>query len=327
MLGLESWLAISKQNSFGSPTTSWMYVPFVSEAITDDVDYLAEDAIRQVYDAGLSTAGAITAAGDVVFEAHPRTLGAFLRGALGISSTTAIVSGFVYSTTFTPAQSYTHGPRCPLPPYSVEISRGVGHGLTFSDCLIDTLTLNIEAQKIVTVTAGLLCRVASIHSNTPTTSFYSTQPWVWSSCSISIGGTANDAIQTLEVKIENSLEGVYTLDAQRWYNRFCRNDRRKIMLSGRMDYDVGSNMAVLKYAYQQGSAYAISVALLGATTISSGYYNSLIATFPTCRLTKFAANVGGPGRIEADFEFTCEYNVGSGLAASFVLQNAHIGGY
>jgi hypothetical protein len=262
----------------------------------------------------------ISAEGDIVMEAHPNLIGHFLRGVLGPASFTNVLSGYVYNNIFPPTQTDWES-KCTLPAYTIQVYKDVGSSHQFTDALINALTLEINAGAFSRVTASVIARTSSLMDPT-TTSYQTTTPWAWDAASISIGGSANDDVETLSIKIENSIEGVSTLDTTKRWSRFHRNGARKFTISGAMDF-----VSQAQYnAFRAGSEQQFEVNVKGIAEVSSGYYNELNVKAPSMRLLSYEANIGGPNRIQANFEAEAKYNTGSGRALLITLQNSQ-GGY
>lgn len=318
--GTGGFLGISKQNSFGAATASWHYIPIINETLTTKIEDLIEESIQNRFEEGESHQGIISAEGDIVMEAHPVLLGHFLRGALGPSSYTAVLSGYVYSNIFPPTQDDWES-KCTLPAYTIQVFRDVGSSYQFADAVVNALTLEVNAGAFARVTASVIARTSSL-MNPSTTSYQTTTPWAWDACSVAIGGSANADMETLTLKIENSVEGVPTLDTTKRWSRMLRNGFRKFSLGGTMDF---SSQDEYK-AFRAGSMQQFTVNLKGDTAVSSGYYNELLIDIPSLRYASYEASIGGPNRLQATFEGNAKYNNGSGRALLITLQNSQ-GGY
>lgn len=318
--GTGGFVAISKQNSFGASTASWHYIPVINESLTTKIEDLIEESIQNRFEEGTSHQGLISVEGDIVMEAHPVLVGHFLRAALGPSSFSNVLSGYVYSNIFPPTQEDWE-PKCTLPAYTIQVFRDVDSSYQFTDAVVNALTLDINAGAFSRVTASIIARTSSL-MNPSTTSYQTTPPWAWDAASISIGGSANADIETLTLKVENSVEGVSTLDATKRWSRILRNGFRKFSLSGTMDF---LNQDEYK-AFRAGSEQQFTINLKDTTEVSSGYYNEMKIDIPSLRYATYEAAIGGPSRIQANFEGNAKYNSGSGRAMLITLQNSQ-GGY
>ena len=68
--GIGGYLAISKQNSVGTATSAFDYVPFVSESLSENIEQLQSENLRNVYDQPNQLEGINNVTGDIVFEPH-----------------------------------------------------------------------------------------------------------------------------------------------------------------------------------------------------------------------------------------------------------------
>ena len=68
--GIGGYLAISKQNSVGTATSGFDYVPFVSESLTENIEQLQSESLKAVYDQPNQLEGINNVSGDIVFEPH-----------------------------------------------------------------------------------------------------------------------------------------------------------------------------------------------------------------------------------------------------------------
>ena len=86
--GIGGYLAISKQNSVGTATSGFDYVPFVSESLTENIEQLQSESLKAVYDQPNQLEGINNVSGDIVFEPHPSYLGVFLKAVTNNCTTT-----------------------------------------------------------------------------------------------------------------------------------------------------------------------------------------------------------------------------------------------
>lgn len=311
--GTAGFLAISRQNSFGTATSSWQYIPIISENLTESIDQLVEESLRARYEEGPTRTGLISAAGDITMEPNPVMIGHFLRGLLGQSSGTAAGSAFTH--TFNPVQT-NFDTNCALPPYTIQVYRDVGSSWQFTDAIVNAMTFEINANALVHATASVIARTSSLMPYT-TASFNTGDPWAWDACSISIAGVGNAALETLSVSIENNIEGVVTLDTTKSWSRMLRNGLRTFGVSGTFDFT--SQTEYNNFRSQAEQRFVVTVR--GATEVSSGYYDTLTFDAPSVRYTSFEGGLSGPSRLQASFDGACKYNTGSAQAFKATLTN------
>jgi hypothetical protein len=307
-------IGISKQNSFGTATTSWDYLPIINESLTTNIEQLVEEGLRARFEEGTSHEGLLTVAGDIVFEPHPIMLGHFFRGVTGGASFTEVLSGQgVYEWEFLPQQS-DFDSACALPPYTLQVYRGAGNAWQFTDAIIHTLTLEIAGGAIVKGTASVFSRISSLMTKT-TPAYPSGDPWTWDAASLSIAGTANGDLESVTITIENPVEGVPLLDGNKYHAKYKRTGFRNTKISGSMVFD--SQTEYNQFRSQAEQRYLAT--LTGATLPASA--NMLTLDMPKVRYTSYPVNIGGPGRISVGFEGVCKYDTTSSYAIRPTLTN------
>ena len=312
--GMLSHLGISKQDSFGTATSSWDYMPIISESLTTNIEQLVEEGLRARFEEGPTHEGLLTVAGDIVFEPHPIMLGHFLRGVTGQASSSEVTSGSdVYEWEFLPKQT-DFCAKCALPPFTLQVYRDEGSAWEFTDAIVHTLVLEIAGGGIVKGTASILSRISSLMTKT-TPTFPSGDPWTWDATSISIGGTANADIENITITIENPIEGIMILDANKYHGKYKRTGFRNAKISGTMDFASQTEYNIFRAQTEQRYLATIKGATLPASA------NVLVLDMPDTRYTTFPINIGGPGRISIGYEGACKYDTTSSYAIRPTLTN------
>jgi len=69
--GTDGFLGITKQGSWGTATTSWHFVPFVSEGLNTNIETIMPASILDRYDEPNPLEGLQTVEGDIVMELNP----------------------------------------------------------------------------------------------------------------------------------------------------------------------------------------------------------------------------------------------------------------
>lgn len=311
--GTAGFLAVSRQNSFGTATNSWEYVPIISENLTTNIDQLVEESIRNRYEEGPSRQGLLSVTGDIVMEMNPLMIGHFFRGCFGPTSNTAV--GSVFDTYFLPTQS-DFSSDCALPPYTLQVYRDVGSSWQFTDTLINAISVEINGNALARATVSVIARTSSLMPFT-TAAFPTGDPWSWDAASVSIAGTANAAIETLTIKAENNIEGVITLDTTKRWNRMLRNGFRTFGISGTVDFT--SQDEYNQFRSQTEQRFLVN--LKGETEVGSGYTDNLLFDLPSVRYASFGAGISGPNRLQASFDGAGKYNTTSSYAFKATLTN------
>jgi len=307
-------IGISKQASFGTATSSWDYFPIISETLTTNIEQLVEEGMRARFEEGATHTGLLTVGGDIVFEPNPVMVGHFLRAVTGIASSSEVTSGTpVYEWEFVPAQT-DFSTNCALPPYTLQVYRGVGSAWEFADSLVTGLTLDISGGAIVKATANVVSRISSLMTKT-TPSFPLGDPWTWDAASLSIAATANGDMENMTIIIENPIEGKTVLDTNKYHGKFVRTGDRSTRVSGSMDFESQTQYNIFRAQTEQ----RFLLGLTGATLTTSA--NALTVDMPNLRYTSYPVNMGGPGRISASFEGVAKYDTTSSYAVRITLTN------
>lgn len=310
--GIGGFLAVSRQQSFGTATSSWEYVGIISESLTTNIEQLIEENLYGRFDEPDQREGLLTVAGDVVFEPHPITLGHFLRAVSGQASATAVDSSFTWQ--FVPKQT-DFDDLCALPPYTLQVYRSVGSAYQFTDAIVHTLAVEITAGAIVRATASIMARVSSLMNYT-TASYPTGDPWMWNQASVSMAAAANSDMESVTVTIDNPVEGVPLLDGTKIHGRYKRTGFRTVRIAGTQDFSTQTQYNI----FRSQSRQAIDITLRGAATATS-YYNTLTLEMPQVVYSTFGAEIGGPGRISASYEGKAEYDTGSSYTIRPTLVN------
>lgn len=312
--GVLGFLALSAQNSFGTNTASWNFIPIISESINTTIEQLRRGSIVGRTAEGIAQQGVERNGGDVTLEPHPIHIGRVLRGICGQSSSsnTTSVSGFQdYTHEFIPRNAKFDS-KSLLPPFTIQVHRDVTSAFQYTDALFTRLELVVDGNALVQARASLVARTHSIMAASTATFTEPTQ-WGWNVASVSIGGSAVDFIENMTIAIEQPTEGVVMLDNTTRVNRFVRNGPTTVRVRGRVDFQDLTEFNAFKNQNQR------RLLLNLAQAVSSGPY--LLIDVPNMLYNTFPVNIGGPGRIAVDFEASGEYSTGSSYAVRITLTN------
>ena len=321
--GGAGYLAIARQDDFNTHSNSLMYVPFLNETLTTKIEQLTEQSlIHRNYDERVTRTGLLSVSGNIELEARTIVIGDFLRGCLGVSSVTNPVSGVVYKHLFLPTTQPTFGAseKVPVPPYTIQVFKDVGSSHQFTDAIINGLTFQFNAMQIMKVSASIVARVSSLSNPaTGTISYFGERVFVTDQVSIRIAGGVSGDIETLTIDMNNSIEGVQTLNDTNLYSRFHRTDFRKFRVSGSMDFADQSEYNIFRSQAQQ----RFRVSMISNTTISSGYNEKIFFDMPVVRYASYEAPISGIGRVTAEFDGQCLHDAASGYALRVILTNGY----
>lgn len=316
--GALAHLGLGKEATWGTAVAASDYLKFVSEGITKEIEQVIAESMSGIVDEAPSFEGMHTITGDISTDVYPNSLGHLLRSAFGAPTTTqpdAVNNPTVYQHVFTPAQSEFSNV-CALPPYTVEVHRDLAQAFQYAGTVINDLTLNFGTDnKIMRASASVIAKKLALIAKT-TPSFENTAPFLWDQAAISIGGTANTDVSTLEFGVNNSLEGRATLDGSKDVSRIKRSGKRTFPVSFTMDL---TSLTEFNRFNSQGEV-AASITLTGAA-ITGTYAFKMTVDIPKLRYTAFPINVGGAGEVTAQVTGSAKYDNTSAYAAKVTLVN------
>ena len=313
--GNDGFLAISRQSSWGTATTSWHFMPFVSEGIVTNKELLMQESILNRYDEPVPVEGLETVEGTISMELNPIDCGPFLHAACGSVAVTTTLSGKVWTHEFTLTQDRFDG-NAALTPYGFQIYRGVEQAFQLTDGQINTLEINIAAGGIAKMNVGIMSRTTSLMT-AGTASYFNANAFTWDQASLSLDGTAVSDIEDITISLNNALSGIVLLDGTKRRSRIQRDGYREIRVSGTIDlpdldeYDV----------FIAQTERRLLATLTKATAMSSGYYENMTIDIPSFRYEAFPINIGGPGRVTVGFTGRGIWNTGSACTMKITLQN------
>ena len=312
--GIGGHLALSIQNSVGTATSNWVYIPFVSESLTENIEQLQSENLRAVYDQPNQLEGISNVTGDIVFEPHPNYLGHFLKAVTGNATSTLQTSAYQHE--FVPTQS-DFDANFALTPYTINLFKNVGSAYQYTDAMIHTLAIEITAGGIINATATVHARGSALLDPT-TASFISADPFTWNETSLSVAGTANGEFETATITIDNPIEGVPTLNGQKTHGKIKRTGFRTVSVAGDQDFSSQAEYNIFRAQTRQRFLFTIT-----GDNISGGgsESNEITLDIPQCNYSTFAAPIGGPGRITASYEGNGEYDTSSSYAIRYTLTN------
>lgn len=317
--GQLSHVGIGKETTWGTAVAASDYIKFASEGLTEEIEQVLSEAQRGIFEEGESFEGLHSISGDVSFDVYPNVLGHLLRAAFGAPVTTqpdAAGNPTVYQHVFTPVQS-NFSNVCALPPYTFEVNRDLEQAFQYAGAVVNDLTFSFGTDnKIMQGTAAIIAKTLALITKT-TPSFESTNPFLWNQATITLAGTTNADIQTLQFGVNNSLEGRATLNTTKEISRILRNGRRSFPVS--FTFDLKDMTEFNRFRNQE--EIAAKIELTGGVISGSENYK-LTVDLPKLRYTAFPINVGGAESITAQVEGTAKYDNATANAMKITLVNS-----
>lgn len=311
--GLNGHLGLSAQQSFKTATTSYDFIPFISETITTQIEELIEENMVARFDENDSQPGILQVTGDIVIEPNPTLIGHFLRGVTGQASSTAV--GSQVSWQFLPKQT-DFSSDFALPPYTMEIFLDVGSAYQITDAMFTSLSFDISGGQILKATAGVMARVSSLIAKT-TPSFVTGDPWTWDQASLSLDGAGNTLIENMTIAMDNPIEGIPILDNTQLFGRFKRTGPRVVTVNGDMDFSDQTEFN----KFRSNSHQPIILTFTGKTETASGNFDVLKFDLPKFRYSTYPIEATGPNRISVAFEGKGKFDTSSSYSLLTTLVN------
>lgn len=307
--GMAGFVGFAKESSGGTAVAADTFLESMSETLTSNIDRFETANIVNRLSEPNDQAGVRRIGGNVVAAFHPVDAGHFLFGVLGVNTVTEVLSGFLYTHEMSPRTS-DWDDRFPQQPYTFEIGRDVTSAAQYAGCVFNTLGIAYAINQDVRLTAGLIG--VSEAYKTPATVTYTTSPadvFAFDTASISLAGAANAQIESLNVNINNNLEGVPTLNNSTNIQKIRRTNFQQVRVSGSISFD--DIVEALDFKNQTKRQLTVSV------TRADSF--QLILDIPQMVYTAFPLGTSGRGRNIVQFEGRAEYNVGSGNAFKATL--------
>jgi hypothetical protein len=334
-VGMLGYFAFGVESSAGTMSSSVAvsdYVPVTAETINVRQAPLFSQGIRAQWDEQKVYNGLQTVGGNVAGEVHPIHMGYFLRLALDATSTTtgsgAVWANFVGSDAawrahrFIAAQTqFQSGSGSDLPTGTFEVYRGpaIGQGSAFwyGNMTCNVLEIVVEGGQLARWSGDFLGRRYGRKArSTPT--YADIDAFLWSQCSVSIGGAGSALFESLTIRVNNNLTQATKLDGTTTPSETKRDSWRKVECSGTIAF--GNDAEYDRFL--AGSEFPVSLMFTAQSSAR------LKIDMPAFRyLTHDGPNLQGPGRIAIPFTAEAVWHPGSGTKLDIVLVNTRINPY
>lgn len=190
---LAAQFGFKAEGTFGTPVTPDVFLPLVSESLTQEIEPLESEGLmvgRRFLDSDQWKQGPKTVSGDLQFEVYEQSIGTLLKHCLGSVNTTGAGP---YTHVITPGSLTGLG-------LTIQIGRpdtgGTVRPFTYAGCKITSWELAVEAGQIATFGISVVGTVAETTGTALASASYAAQattPFVANQVSVnSIGGTATN---------------------------------------------------------------------------------------------------------------------------------------
>jgi len=207
-VSLQGYLGIGEETTWGTKVSPDVYIPINSESISTDTGGLFPDDIRGDRSRHQVQEGPVDVSGDFDWNPAPEDgIGEILKGALGSVSSTLATTG-VYEHTFESSAT--------LPSYTIEINVGDTMRRKVPGGKIDELTLSCADGEMLSATASMIGKGEEIDETVRTPSYGTETPFAWSQGQVTIDGTVEANVESIEIVNTNSLiDDFYAIDETR----------------------------------------------------------------------------------------------------------------
>lgn len=315
--GFAGTVGFVRESSLGVlPGARTDFFTALSENLSESIErYEFQNIVGQYWEPDDSP-GLRKVEGDITFAANPETLGFFLAGALGISSTAEVQSGTLYQHTFTPVTADFDPPRRPLPSWSMEIFRDVTSADHYLGCLFNKLSLNVAPNQALQVAASII-GVSAEAGSTSTATYPGSPvlPFAFDSASVQIGGAASAELTALTIDIDNQMEGDARLNASDTVWAVQRNGPQMARLSGTIAFENRTQHNLFKNQTEQ----ELQISFIRASSFQ------MVIDIPRTVFTAFPLGMGGRERQRVGFEARVMRHTGSAQALEVQLFNTRSG--
>jgi hypothetical protein len=311
--GFAGHIGLARETTWGTAVAATDYIEAYSEDISTTIDRFATRNIFSGYYEPDDSPGVHHHEGSISAPGFPHALGYFLTGVCGQSST-ATVSGSFYTATFEPRQSDVSSTN-PLNPFTFEVFRDVTSAQQYDGAQISALSMSIAPNQDLRMSASIMAKATrNIAATTASYPTAPTQPFIFTTASLSIGGVAEALVENLTINIDNQLEGVPALNNDDDISRIRRTGAPTVGVSGTVDF-----LNINKY---QDFVNQTEVAMVLDFTVANSYFLTL--DMPRVVYTAFPLGMSGAERLTVSFEGKARYSVTSATAirATLTSQNS-----
>lgn len=292
--GRDSKLQLGLESTWGTATTPTAEVPFTSESLTYEPNYIEEDALVGAKTSGRMDVSGVKVTGDISFLVKPGDyLGLLLAAAMGEEATASLVSGSsnAYEHVFTPIASGTGNS---LPHLTLTIDRKVSVK-DYVSCKVNSFSMEAGVNDYVRGTASIIGYDEATGS-LETLSAPTTKAFQFKDGAITVDGSNYADVTSVSLEYSNNLEDdLYTLGSGD-YMKEIEPQAREITATLETLY-TSATESTRENKFKTGSTAALVLTFTSSEEIETGYPYELQVEMPLCYITEASPQVGGPDRI------------------------------
>jgi hypothetical protein len=324
-LGYQSAFGIAQETTFGTFVTSTTWVEFNSESLKMTREEQKLESINASRDFTKRVLTNDSVEGSLELDFIPDSDGIIyiMKQAMGGTVSTVAISG---------AASFTHtlypgdmegnkstSGAADVKSLSMMVRRGSAEVYAYNGLRVNTLSLKAEVGGPVMMSVELLGKSMSLTTSIGAVAFSAKLPCMFHGVSITSGvsigaATTAECVTAFEFTLNNNLDG----------DQRCLGDRtravippvkREVMLKLTQRFDT---ITTYNRALQNTiTAYQI-VINSNQTLASSSMTSKCTIKLPSCYLTIHQPEIGEPGVISEELEYSCMYN--ASIGASVIME-------
>jgi len=314
---------LKQETTYGTEATPpTVFHEIKSESIASDNNLIIPRYIGGVKGNKRVLPGPYTAEGSFELDATPEgAMGWILKGMCGSAVSSEVVAG-VYSHIFTPGQSND------MPSFTIQVDAEAGCR-NWLGCQFSSLDITMSPDELIAMAVGVIAQYdKEAIAATPT---YSTlDPFTAYDVAVTLNGVSNSTLENLVLNFTNDVEGVKTLNNQRWIGR---TSAKNLNVAGTFslefnDMDMlrrfwGSSVATQPLKCFDDLTLQIDITSTCQQIGSTGHYYTLSIAIPSFYIATGAPNLtGADDRIMQEIAFVTKHDAVTGKSISFTLKNA-----
>jgi hypothetical protein len=325
--GAQAKVGFARQTNPGSyviatsAPTSYHAMGFVSHDIGLEKEELISQNLIGRFEQGATYDGTGRVNGTIEFEATPRNL----LTALGLAVNhvaAAVNSGSLRTWTFLPNtadfdSSYIKAPWTMYSQFADSNSADLFFDLQFGQ-LDMVLSQGQFTRGRLQCVGGKRVATGVGSANIVPDASDAGRLFPWNVASISYGGTALQTASEITVSLNESIEGLYTINGSLEPFKYTRTGFREVTVNGTF-YMTDRSMLNNFVSGTQARLLITLVSTIAA--IQSGYYNTMTIDVPQLKITAFKPAVSGPGEVSIPFTGRGVIDSSSNYALQFTLVN------
>ena len=307
--GIAGHIGIGKETTWGTAVAASAYLEAFSEGLIPTIDrFPTKNIIGRLYEPD-DAAGLTRVAGDIVLAANPEIMGYLLNGALGVQSGAEVLSGFLYTSEFT-FNTSDDSTTCPVPAYTYEVFRDVTSAQQIAGGAITALQISGQVNQDLRIAASIIGK-SSTHIAPTSPSYVGSpvEPFMFNTCSISIGGAANANLESFTLNIDNRMSGKGTLNNTALIAKIRRDDGQGVRFSGTLEFE--NITEYQKFEAQTEQAMSVSFTKAGSFQV--------VMDMPRVVYETYQIGMAGRERIVAAFDSIVRHHTGSDQALAITL--------